>query len=314
MVQAHESHPIWDSNTVELISKEVAPDVFAVYEKDADKKAPEARAMATSSGFVIGDKGILIIDTMLTKRLYDQLMALIRKQSSKPILYAVNTGNHGDHSFGNTWLPAETKIIQHRATQLKHLNGLKEEISNSIAILGAGRGIEKAAPKPADLIIDEGSQLSVNLGNKEVNVIDFSEGIAGGELYVWLKAENVIWAGNSVGAEAPALPWLLDDDAKTRLATYKKLRALVSKDVTIVPGHGRPTGMAAVVFAENYLKHLLENVQNEIKRGKGLEEIKQNVKAEPFTGYELFDFAHYKINIPSIYYMLKKVPHQSRVQ
>ena len=306
--------PIWDANLVELQSKELAPNVYAVFEKGTDVTGPQGKAIATSSGFIVGERGILIVDTMLTPRLYKQLITLVQEKSRKPILFAVNTGNHGDHSFGNAWLPEGTRIIQHRATQQKHLNGLEEEISNSVAILGKGRGIEEAKPRPGDLIIEEGQQLTVNLGDKEVTIKDFSEGVAGGELYVWLQKENIIWTGNSVGAEAPALPWLLDDDHKTRLKTMINLHKHVGKNVTIVPGHGRPTDIGAVIFAESYLKDTVAQVRAGIQKGQSLKQIQESVKASKFKGYELFEFAHFKINLPSIYNTLKGIPHKSSVQ
>lgn len=306
--------PIWDANLIELQSKEVASNVYAVFEKGTDVSGPKGKAIGTSSGFIVGERGILVIDTMLTRRLYKQLISLIQEKSDKPILYAVNTGNHGDHSFGNTWLPPETRIIQHRATQQKHIHGLAEEISNSLAILGQGRGIEEAKPRPGDLILEEGQEIAVNLGDKEVTIKDFSEGVAGGELYVWLKKENILWTGNSVGAEAPALPWLLDDDHKTRLQTMKQLRKLVGDKVLIVPGHGRPTDIGAVSFAETYLGDTVTQVKAAIKKGKSLQQVQESVRAEKFKGYELFEFAHFKINLPAIYNTLKGVPHKSSVQ
>lgn len=305
--------PIWDANLVELQSKELVQGVFAVFEKGAGTKGPKGKAIGTSSGFIIGERGILVIDTMLTRRLYDQLMVLIRQKSRKPILYAVNTGNHGDHSFGNTWLPKETTIVQHRATLHKHIHGLAEEIAASLAILGTGRGIEKAKPRLGDVILDEGQRVTLNLGDREVTVQDFSDGVAGGELFVWLEKESIIWTGNTVGSESPALPWLLDDNHTTRLRTMENLRKHVGTKVVIVPGHGRPTDIGAVTFAERYLRKTVAEVEEGIKKGWSLEQVVESVKATDFRGYELFEFAHFKINLPSIYNTLKGIPHESKV-
>ena len=61
--------------------------------------------MATSGGFIVGDKGVLMIDTILNKRLNEQAQELISKTTSKPIIYAINTSFHGDHSYGNMYFP-----------------------------------------------------------------------------------------------------------------------------------------------------------------------------------------------------------------
>ena len=54
---------------------------------------------------------------VLNRRLAEQVMALVRERTDKPIRYVVNTSYHGDHSYGNQFFPADVAIIQHRATQ-----------------------------------------------------------------------------------------------------------------------------------------------------------------------------------------------------
>ena len=73
--------------------------------------------MATSGGFIIGDRAVMIIDTMLNRQLAGKVMALVRERTQNPIRYIVNTSYHGDHSYGNQFFPADAQIIQHRATQ-----------------------------------------------------------------------------------------------------------------------------------------------------------------------------------------------------
>ena len=109
--------PVWDGNKVKLISEKLADGVFAYYPSDAKELEKQGKPVATSGGFVIGDKGVLMIDTMLNKRLNAQVQNLVSRVTSKSISFAVNTSFHGDHSYGNMYLPQSTIIIQHRHTQ-----------------------------------------------------------------------------------------------------------------------------------------------------------------------------------------------------
>ncbi len=55
-----------------------------------------------NSSIIIGDKGVAVIDTQVNKRMAQRLLNAIRTITDKPILYAINTHYHWDHTNGNT--------------------------------------------------------------------------------------------------------------------------------------------------------------------------------------------------------------------
>ena len=57
----HETTPPWDAASVNLISKEMAPGVFAVMPDDVFTKDH----VATTAGFVIGERSVLVVESML---------------------------------------------------------------------------------------------------------------------------------------------------------------------------------------------------------------------------------------------------------
>ena len=136
----YSNEPVWDGNKVLLISQELDQRVFAYYPNDAKVLESQGKPVATSGGFVIGDKGVLIIDTMLNKRLNAQVQSLVKAQTDKPILYALNTSFHGDHSYGNMYLPEETMIIQHSTAQayiVEHFRADTEfMLQNLVVVVG----------------------------------------------------------------------------------------------------------------------------------------------------------------------------------
>src|SRR5258708_38696921 len=108
---------VWTASQVALVAKEVASNVYAFYPDDAPAKTAAGIPVATSGGFIVGNNGVLVIDTMLNRRLAEQVMALVRERTEKPTRYFGNTSYTDDTSYGNQFFPADVVIIQHRATQ-----------------------------------------------------------------------------------------------------------------------------------------------------------------------------------------------------
>jgi glyoxylase-like metal-dependent hydrolase (beta-lactamase superfamily II) len=93
----HAAAPPWDASSVNLTSKELAPSVFAVLPDDVF----DEDHVATTAGFVIGERAVLVIESMLNGDLASQLIGLVRQATIKPIHFLVNTSYHGDHAYGN---------------------------------------------------------------------------------------------------------------------------------------------------------------------------------------------------------------------
>src|SRR5690348_14568590 len=64
--------PIWDANKVNLKLQEVSKDIYAIIPETAGSETVKGIPQATTGGFIVGEKGVLMIEVMLTKRLFDQ--------------------------------------------------------------------------------------------------------------------------------------------------------------------------------------------------------------------------------------------------
>lgn len=304
--RASADEPVWDANLVELESKKLADGVYAYFPSDAEEKAPKGLPIATSGGFIVGDNGVLIIDTMLNKRLYLQVIALVRAVTDRPIRYALNTSFHGDHSYGNMYLPSETSIIQHVNTRAYVNEHFKADTEFMIQNFGTGRGIEEITAKTGDILVPKGGSISIDLGGKVLEVIDFGFAQTGGDLFVWEPESKVLWTGNPVIAQKPSLTWLLDGHLLETLKTLKKVYDFLPVDARVVPGHGPVMGREELTWHIDYLSTVKKEVRDAIERGLTLEETVEEVKMEEFRGYALFDWVHPALNIPAAYRDLKK--------
>jgi glyoxylase-like metal-dependent hydrolase (beta-lactamase superfamily II) len=298
---AQEQEPVWDANKVVLTAEKISTGVYVYYASDAHELALQGKPVATSGGFIIGEKGVLLIETMLNKRLNQQVKDLIRKETKKPIIYAINTSYHGDHSYGNMYLSKDTKIIQHINAKTYINEHFKADTEFMINNFGKGRGIEAIVPRTGDVLIPEGGKLNIDLGGKSVDIIDFGFAQTGGDLFVWEPSSKIMWTGNPIITIKPSLPWLLDGHLLETLKTLTRVYEFLPEDARIVPGHGPVMKREDIKWHIDYLATVKEQVQEAINKGLTLEETVQSVALPEFRGYALFDWVHPGLNIPAAY-------------
>ena len=300
------AEPIWDGNKVQMKSEKLADGVFAYYASDARELNAKGGAAATSGGLIVGSKGALLIETMLNKRMNKQVQDLSRKLGGKPLIYAVNTSAHGDHSFGNMFLPANTRIVQHANTRTYIDKHLADDKAFMIKNFGTGRGIEEIKARTGDILVTTMATVSLDLGGKVVDVIDFGFAQTGGDLWVWESQSKVMWAGNPIIAAKPALPWLLDGHLVATLDTLKRVYAFLPTDARIIPGHGVAMTREDMKWHIDYLASVQTNVQAAVDKGLTLEQTVQQTTMPEFGGYALFGWVHPGLNVPAAYRDLSK--------
>ncbi|WP_281558786.1 MBL fold metallo-hydrolase [Thalassomonas sp. RHCl1] len=300
-LQAHAADPVWDANTVNLAIEKIDNGVYTVYDDRAHDFAPKGLPLATSAGVIVGDKGVMLVETMLNKRLHQQLLTLVKTVTDKPILYAVNTSFHGDHSYGNYLLDDSVTLIQHKNTQAYIQQHFAKDVDFMINTFGKNRGMEQVTPTTADILIEEKGALTIDLGNKQVQIKDFGFAQTGGDLFVYLPKEHVVWTGNAIVAQKPGLPWLLDGHLSDTLTTLTSLYQALPQDTKVIPGHSHVVDKSAIKWNIDYLAEVKQQVTQAVSKGLSQEQVIQKVKMDNFRGYALFDWVHPALNVPAAY-------------
>jgi glyoxylase-like metal-dependent hydrolase (beta-lactamase superfamily II) len=310
--------PIWDANKVTLKLHKITNEVYAVLPATAEAETDKGIPQATTAGFVIGDKGVLLIETMLDKRLYDQLYALVRSVTQKPVIYAVNTSDHGDHCFGNYLLPEETLIIQNEFCKdnlAKNFDNIKQFM---ITLFGKDRGIEAVKYRAADITIAKDQNLKLDMGGgNSVELINTGTAQSPADLFVFVStpAKRVVWVGNPFIGESPAIPWLFDGYFLEPQKNLVKIYNMLDEHDVIIPGHGNITNKTGIKYTIDYVNALSKQVATAVNKGETLEETQASVTMKEFDkGYELFHWLHYNFNLPNAYKDIKansiRTPHK----
>jgi glyoxylase-like metal-dependent hydrolase (beta-lactamase superfamily II) len=301
-IAAHAAEPIWDANQVQMRSQPLGPGAYAHLPAGAAEINAKGGAAATSGGLIVGTRGALLIETMLNQRLHEQVRALAReKAAGLPLLYAINTSSHGDHSFGNMFLPSETRLVQHEQAARFIAAHLDQDKAFMLQHFGQGRGIEPIRARAPDILVPAGGRLVLDLGGRQVEIHDFGFAQTGGDLFVWDPQSKTLWAGNPVIAAQPALPWLLDGHLVQTLATLQKVYDFLPADATIVPGHGVPMPREGLRWHLDYLRAVQSGVKDALDRGLSLDQTVAELRLPQFRGYQLFDWVHPALNVPAAY-------------
>jgi cyclase len=183
---------------------------------------------------------------------------------------------------------------------------LSDDKAFMIKNFGTGRGIEEIKARTGDILVAPMATVSLDLGGKVVDVIDFGFAQTGGDLWVWEPQSKVMWAGNPLIAAKPALPWLLDGHLVATLDTLQRVYAFLPADARIIPGHGVAMTREDMKWHIDYLAAVQKNVQAAVDKGLTLEQTVAQTTMPEFGGYALFGWVHPGLNVPAAYRDLSK--------
>ncbi len=242
----------------QLVTQELAPGVYAL----VSTKPP-----VDNSGFVVGERGVLVIDAHINGEMARQIQAAVRKVTSKPILYLVNTNYHGDHTFGNYAFPAETRIVAHRETAERMRQFEKEKQFLLQTVDNDPTVYADARLRLPDVVF--GDYMRLDLGGRPVELYHFGRGNTPGDTVVYVPEARVAWTGNLIVGEG-SIPFLIEGGAEAYIQTIARFASTLAVE-TMVPGHGRLTSGAISGRYLRYLDQLLDSVRKATRADQTLE-------------------------------------------
>ena len=266
---------------------EIAPGVF-VHVGHYQVFAPSNAGDTSNAGFIIGSKGVAVIDTGGSPRIGEELLAAIRERTKLPILYVINTHMHPDHVFGNVAFEGEHPVFAGHAKLPRALAARAERYLEANKRLLGEEAFAGTRIIPPTLLVKD--QTELDLGDRTIVLTAHKTAHTDNDLTVFDKKTGTLFLGDLLFAHhTPAL----DGSIVGWLNAIEELQQ--RKDVTrVVPGHG-PASMQlpqALEPEKRYLSKIADEVRAKIKAGDTLANAMQTVGLSEKDAWVLFKEYH----------------------
>jgi glyoxylase-like metal-dependent hydrolase (beta-lactamase superfamily II) len=247
-------------------------------------------------GFQVGADGVVVVDSGAASSA-DAVVAAIKKVTSQPIRYVINTSADPDHVGGNE---AVAKAGQTLFTQGGGVGIGADFLGGGASILSVEQVLTRMSGKPSPFPVAAWPTETFNqprkymyLNGEGIEVFHQPAAHTDGDAIVFFRRSDVIVAGDvfdtarfpvidiakggSIGGEIAALQKLVD----TAIPSVP----IVSREegTLIIPGHGRICDQLDVVEYRDMVTIIRDRIRDLMKQGLSLEQLKTAAPARGYT-------------------------------
>jgi len=266
--------------------RELAPGVFVIPGKQEDA-SPQNLGRVINTGFIVGDEGVIVIDSGANLYHGKAILATVAKLTTKPVKLLIDTHPNPNYVLGNmAFAQRGIPILSTDATA----NAMMERCTHCIANLTISIG--KEAMQGTDIVQPQqriNSTRNLTIAGRQIRLLHFGHARTEGDLAVLDVASGVLFAGDLVYrgqiqhfAEANFRGWI------------SALNQLEQEPIKVlVPGRGDIGDLSALVTMRSYLVQLQSRVGAAYRDGRSTDETLALVEVPEF-----FDWRGYTRNHP----------------
>jgi cyclase len=300
---------------------------------------PDMSNVGGNIGVCVSNEGVLLVDAnyFLDWRngqavpMAQSVVDEVKKITSQPIRWVINTHHHGDHAGGDPVFAKIATIVSHKNARDRILTGYETAAKNAPAAVARARQELEAARATGDgkiaqaqdqlgraemnatmsqqtdparslptLVYD--TELVLFLSSEEVHLYHFGRAHTDGDSLVYFKTSNVIHWGDTFSNR-----WIPAMDASGNSVDWidwLDKGVAVSPGATMVPGHGAIGKQADVMKLRAFFTSLQTVVRQEIAAGKTRDQAMDDVKDAEYANYP-GGAARLRTNVGIIYDQLK---------
>ena len=279
-----------------------APRAAAPPAAEVRSRLVQGNVWLINAGFVnvaaqIGADGVLVVDTG-TEAMGEKILAEIKKLSGdKPIRYIVNTHAHPDHVGGNVIVSKAGRSIIAGNFAPQALAGAANAAKifaheNTQLRMTEGEGSQPAAPAaalPTDTFFTARDDLYFN--GEAVQLLHQPHAHTDGDIIVYFRKSDVVVTGDVyINTTFPVINLQQGGSLNGIIASLNRIVEItVPKDkqeggTYVIPGHGRLADEADVVEYLDLVTIIRDRIQDAIKKGMTLEQVKAAKLVRDYEG------------------------------
>jgi glyoxylase-like metal-dependent hydrolase (beta-lactamase superfamily II) len=233
------------------------------------------RGRGGNVGISSGEDGLYIIDDQL-RPVTGQLLETIRKISSKPIRFVINTHYHADHTGGNEAIGKSGALII--AHDNIHQRMKTEQVSNFM------KNTTPPYNKAALPVVTFNDRVSLHFNGETATAYHVAHGHTDGDSIIHFPNSNVIHMGDMYfNGLYPYVDLDAGGSIQGMVEAAELALSLADDTTRIIPGHGPLAITEDLTAYRDYLVEAIANVQTLINEGKSLEQI---IAAEPTAEWD----------------------------
>jgi len=225
---------------------------------------------SANSTFLIGDAGILVVDTGLNETEAAKLLSAIRQISPLPVKFIVNTHYHPDHQGGNLVVGPSAVVISTDFTRQRTLAVQKAP------------GMERFHFHPADLTFQQ--QVTLHLDPYSVQVYFPGKAHTSGDALVYFPQQRAISMGDLfLNRSSPAMD---DGSVESWIQALDHVLGLPVENV--VPGHFELATKSDLKRFRDYMNDLYQQVKALKQKNETVEQVRRDIQMEKYSDFRQY--------------------------
>jgi glyoxylase-like metal-dependent hydrolase (beta-lactamase superfamily II) len=239
-----------------------------------------------NAGFIVGETGVVVIDTGTSHAHGQALLATIRELTDLPVRLALITHTRPEFLFGGA-------AFRERGIPIRmHSRTARLMASRCETCLKALRQQVGDAPMQGTTMYKPDQEFEtshrLDLIGRPVQVLYFGHSSGPGDIAVLDERSGVLFAGGLI--DERRIPDIQDSEPEGWKQALKALARL--KLAAVVPGHGNAATAQAIAAVEGYLAQLEARVRALVVAGASLLGVADDAELPDYVSWDQYDVIH----------------------
>ena len=239
-----------------------------------------------NAGFIVGDTGVLAIDTGTSYRHGVALLASIRRLTDKPVRLALITHTRQEFLFGAAAYREQAIPIHMQRKAAGLMQARCERCLKTLKQVLGDDAMQGTAMFKPDREFEQSH--SIDTIGRRIQVLYYGHSSGPGDVAVLDVQSGVLFAGGLL--DELRIPEVQDSDLDGWTHALQALRALPIK--AVVPGHGPVATTRVIDSVERYLAQLQARALELLRAGAALSEVPDASVLPEFALWDQYETIH----------------------